>query len=154
MMRSRGNSAGAVLAPAVALWLAGAGALAAADGAQVFADVCAACHGEAGVGTPGLAPPLQDPALWQRLGDRAPDYIGAVVVSGLSGNLTVQGMGYYGLVMPPQTDLGDAELAAVTSYVLGTLAGLDASLTEADIAAHRAAPQPHKALMALRGGGT
>jgi len=125
----------------------------AVDGAQVFADVCAACHGEGGIGTPGVAPPLVDPPLWAKLGEKAPEFVAGVVISGLSGTLMSQGVGYYGLVMPPQSDLSDADLAAASTYVLGTLAGLDLEVTEADIAAQRVAPHSHKALMSLRGGG-
>lgn len=148
-MTMRATVAGAVLA----LALPAAAALA-ADGASVFADVCAACHGAEGVGTPGLAPPLADPPLWAKLGDQAPAFISGVVISGLSGTLMAQGVGYYGLVMPPQSDLSDADLAAAANYVLGDLAGLEARVTEADIAASRAAPKTHKELMALRGGGS
>lgn len=125
----------------------------AVDGAQVFADVCAACHGEGGIGTPGLAPPLVDPPLWAKLGDKAPEFVTGVVISGLSGTLMSQGLGYYGLVMPPQSDLSDADLAAAANYVLGTLAGVEAEVTEAEIAARRAAPLSHKELMTMRGGG-
>lgn len=141
---------------ALALALCGGGtggALWAADGAQIFAEVCAACHGPAGEGTPGLAPPLVDPPLWAGLGDGAPGFVAGVVISGLSGTIMSQGVGYYGLVMPPQSDLSDADLAAVASYVLGTMAGLPAVVTPEEIAATRAAPPSHKDLMTQRGGG-
>lgn len=125
----------------------------AADGAAVFADVCTACHGANGVGTPGLAPPLADPPLWDRLGERAPAFLSGVLISGFSGTLMSQGVGYYGLVMPSQRDLSDAELAAVASYVLGAIAGTGMQVTVDEIAAARAAAPGHKALMEMRGGG-
>lgn len=147
-MKPVAKLAGAVLA--LALHAAPGSA---ADGALVFADVCAACHGEGGIGTPGLAPPLVDPPLWTKLGDKAPEFVTGVVISGFSGTLMSQGVGYYGLVMPPQSDLSDADLAAAANYVLGTLAGVKAEVTEAEIAARRAAPLSHKELMTMRGGG-
>lgn len=125
---------------------------AAADGTEVFDRVCAACHNTGGIGTPGVAPPLVDPPLWGRLGETAPKFISGVVISGFSGTIMSQGVGYYGLVMPPQGPLSDEELAAVTTHVLRDLAGLPAEVTVADIAAARAAPPGHKALMELRGG--
>lgn len=147
-MRPIAKLAGAVLA--LALHATPGSAV---DGAQVFADVCAACHGEKGIGTPGVAPPLVDPPLWAKLGDKAPEFVTGVVISGLSGTLMSQGVGYYGLVMPPQSDLSDTDLAAAANYVLGTLAGVTAEVTEAEIAARRTAPFSHKELMKMRGGG-
>ncbi|TCO69563.1 c-type cytochrome [Rhodovulum euryhalinum] len=126
---------------------------AAADGGEVFDRVCAACHNAGGIGTPGVAPPLADPPLWTRLGpETSARFIAGVVIAGFSGTIFSQGMGYYGLVMPPQSQLSDEELAAVTTHVLRNLGGIEAEVTPADIAAVRAAPPGHKDLMQLRGG--
>lgn len=126
----------------------------AADGAEVFESVCAACHQSGGTGAPGLAPPLVDPALWQRLGDKAPEYVANVMIAGLTGTITAGGQGYYGLAMPSQEYLSDEELLAAAAYVLQDLAGSKLAVTPEAIAAARAAPLGHKALIALRKGGT
>ncbi|MCM5557217.1 cytochrome c [Pleomorphomonas sp. JP5] len=126
----------------------------AADGTEVFESVCAACHQSGGTGTPGLAPPLVDPALWQRLGDKAPDYVANVMIGGLSGTITAGGQGYYGLAMPSQEYLSDEELLAAANHVLQDLAGSKLVVTPDMIAAARAAPLGHKALIALRKGAT
>jgi nitrite reductase (NO-forming) len=123
-----------------------------AAGEATFASVCAACHGDKGVGTEGLAPPLVDPALWQALGDKAPRYIAGVMAGGMSGKITANGIDYVGLVMPPQAELGADDLVAVAAYVLKELNGLPAGPDKADVEAALAAPPSHKELRALRKG--
>ncbi|KQT42045.1 hypothetical protein ASG43_17370 [Aureimonas sp. Leaf454] len=125
---------------------------AAADGPARFAEICAACHGEAGVGIEGLAPPLVDAELWTRLGDKAPDYLAGVMAGGMGGKITAKGIDYVGLVMPAQTEVPDADLAAIATYVLKDLNGLTVAPDEAAITAAKAAPPTHKALRALRKG--
>ncbi|MBP1805256.1 c-type cytochrome [Rubellimicrobium aerolatum] len=127
-----------------------AGSPALADGASLFAGTCGACHGEAGVGIPGLAPPLHNAELWAALGERAPAYIAGVVANGLSGRLTVAGQDYVGLVMPPQAHLGAEELAEMATYVLADLNGTGQAVTPAQIEAARAERSSHADLRALR----
>lgn len=52
------------------LSLSGGGAAAGA-GAEIFAENCAACHGEAGEGTPELGAPRLSDAIWLYGGDKA-----------------------------------------------------------------------------------
>lgn len=128
--------------------------LALADGATLFSETCAACHGEGGVGTPGLAPPLNLADFWAGLGDKAPAYVAGVLMSGLTGKITAGGMDYIGLAMPAQVHLTDAEAAEVGTFVLATLGGQAAqAVTPEAIAADRAAPPTHADLRALRKGG-
>lgn len=128
-------------------------ALAADHGKDMFVAVCEACHGEGGVGTEGVAPPLVDPDLWSRLGDKAPAYLAGVLAGGLSGKISAKGIDYIGLVMPPQSEGASAEeLAAVANYVLKDLNGLSATTDAADIHAALKAPQTHKQLRAMREG--
>ena len=131
------------------------GALAAAgtaqaDGAAGFAETCAACHGEAGVGIPGIAPPLARPAFWAAFGDKAPTYLAGVMAAGMGGKLTVEGQMYVGVIMPSQAHVGAAELAEIGTYVLqglgGTTAVVDAETVEAAIKA----PPTHADLRAMR----
>lgn len=137
---------------AAALFALAASPAAAADGATLFAETCAACHGEAGIGVEGLAPPLVDAELWTALGDKAPAYLAGVMAGGLSGKITAKGIDYVGLVMPPQTEIPDADLAAIGAYVLKDLNTLSVAPDEAAITAAKAAPPTHKALRALRKG--
>ncbi|MFG1419267.1 cytochrome c [Xanthobacter sp. V0B-10] len=122
-------------------------------GRGFFNSVCAACHGEGGVGTEGLAPPLVDAELWARLGDKAPAYVSGVLASGLSGRITANGQDYIGLVMPPQAEAGTPEqLAAAATYVLQELNRTTQKVTPAQVEAALKAPLAHKQLRALREG--
>ncbi|WP_172329944.1 cytochrome c [Mangrovicoccus sp. HB161399] len=125
----------------------------AADGAEVFAEACAACHNEGGIGNPGLAPALNRPGFWSGLGDRAVSYVSGVVTSGLAGRIEAAGQTYVGLIMPPVAGYEDADLAAAASYVLQDLGGLATDVTEADIAAARDAHPSHADLRAMRPAG-
>ena len=127
---------------------------AAADGATVFAETCAACHGAGGVGVPGIAPPLNLADFWAGLGDRAPAYVAGVLSAGLTGKVTAGGVDYIGLAMPAQAHLSPEEAAEVATYVLATLGGqAGLAVTPEMIAADRAAPPAHAALRTLRKGG-
>jgi mono/diheme cytochrome c family protein len=128
-----------------------ASAALAADGEALFNGSCAACHQRGGIGSVGLAPPLVDRALWERLGSAAPGYIQGVMLAGFSGSIEVAGQQYVGLVMPPQARMTDDELAAIGVYVLSTLNAVrNPALTEATVAALRAAPPTHAALREMR----
>jgi mono/diheme cytochrome c family protein len=122
----------------------------AADGAALFGQICALCHLEGGVGSPGLAPPLADKELWDRLGSQAPGYIAGVMLAGFSGTIEVAGTVFSGLAMPPQDRMSDEELAAIGNYVLSTLNGSREKLLPSDVAKLRAAPPTHAELRATR----
>jgi mono/diheme cytochrome c family protein len=92
--------------------LRGPAAGAAADGKQLFTAQCAACHQASGKGLPGVFPPL-DGSEWVT-GD--PRVLANVLLHGVSGEMTVAGQVFKG-AMPSFQKLGDAELAAVASYV-------------------------------------
>jgi mono/diheme cytochrome c family protein len=94
-------------APATATAAAGA-----ADGAQVFADTCAACHQPNGEGKAGDFPPLAgNPDLFL-----ATDFPAAVVLHGLQGPIDVAGASL-DQSMPSFDFLSDDEIAAVIGYV-------------------------------------
>lgn len=120
------------------------------SGAALFADTCQACHGPAGEGIPGFAPPLDRPAFWDGLGADAPLYLAGVMVSGLVGRITAGGETYVGVQMPAQTGLSDDEMIAVADYVLGTLGGSDLTLTQDMLAAVQADRPRHADLIAMR----
>jgi len=94
-------------------------------GAEVYNAVCASCHQPGGVGLAGQFPPLIDnPNV-----DDA-DYVEDVIRNGLSGPIEVNGE-TYDSVMPPQT-LGDAEIAAVITYIQSGFAAPAAPAPEVD----------------------
>jgi mono/diheme cytochrome c family protein len=82
------------------------------DGKQVFGVNCAACHQATGKGLAGVFPPL-DGSEWV-VGDART--LANILLHGVSGELLVMGNTYNG-VMPAFKQLGNAELAAVTSYI-------------------------------------
>ena len=92
--------------------LRGPAAGAAADGKQLFTAHCAACHQASGKGLPGVFPPL-DGSEWVT-GD--PRILANILLHGVTGEMTVGGNVFKG-AMPAFQKLGDAELAAVASYV-------------------------------------
>lgn len=118
-----------------------AGEVGAADGTQVFADTCIACHEADGKGKPGEFPPLA--------GNRdlfvTPEFPAKVALFGLAGPIDVGGQAFDN-EMPPFDFLSDAEIAAVVNYVRAQW-GNDAlrpadfpELTPADVSGLRASP--------------
>ncbi|MCC6930610.1 MAG: nitrite reductase, copper-containing [Gemmatimonadaceae bacterium] len=82
-----------------------------ARGQQVFAGNCVACHQLGGEGVPGAFPPLKGSDFLMADKDRA---IG-VVMRGLSGEVTVNGQKFNGVM--PSLALTNTDIAAVLSYV-------------------------------------
>ena len=82
------------------------------DGKQLFSAHCVACHQASGQGLPGVFPPL-DGSEWVNGDERI---VANILLHGINGELTVAGTTYKG-TMPAFSHLGDAELAAVASYV-------------------------------------
>jgi mono/diheme cytochrome c family protein len=83
-----------------------------AAGAGIYGARCAVCHQPNGRGMQGLAPPLRDSEWVLGPADRPV----RIVLQGLSGPLQVGGEKWE-LEMPAQTGLGDAEVAAVLTFV-------------------------------------
>ena len=84
----------------------------AADGKQVFSANCVGCHQASGKGLPGVFPPL-DGSEWVAGDERT---LANILLHGVTGEITVAGNSFKG-AMPSFQQLGDAELAAVASYV-------------------------------------
>ena len=81
-------------------------------GLAVYARTCIACHGPDGKGVPGAFPPL-DGSSWATGDASIP---ARILLLGLQGPIEVSGQKFNN-VMPPHTDLKDAEIADVLTYV-------------------------------------
>ncbi|MEO5913982.1 MAG: PVC-type heme-binding CxxCH protein [Luteolibacter sp.] len=81
-------------------------------GLAVYSRTCIACHGPDGKGVPGAFPPL-DGSSWP-VGD--PTVPARILLLGLQGPIEVAGLKFEN-IMPPHTDLKDAEIADVLTYV-------------------------------------
>jgi mono/diheme cytochrome c family protein len=85
-------------------------------GATVFANHCAVCHGADAAGIPGSFPALHEQIVDFAKTPAGREYLVMVVTTGLVGELQVGGGTYRG-VMPPQSTLSEAEVAAVLNYL-------------------------------------
>ena len=111
------------------------GGAAAVDGASVFSSRCAACHQATGAGLPGAFPPLAGSEFVLGDAERAV----RIVLRGLSGPVTVNGLPFNN-AMPAWADqLSDAEIAAVLTYVRASWGNAAPAVTEDAVAAQRAA---------------
>jgi mono/diheme cytochrome c family protein len=123
-------------------------------GAAVFASRCAVCHGPEAAGIPGAFPSLHEQVAAFAKIPEGRDYLVMVVTNGLMGNLKVGGVNYNG-VMPAQSGLGEAEVAAVLNYLVSDLGKNEpgtAALSAADVTDARArhADKSAQATRALR----
>jgi mono/diheme cytochrome c family protein len=149
---SNGSLGGASLA-ALALASVFANSAAADDavsGGSVFASRCAVCHGPEAAGIPGSFPSLHEQIVAFAKSPQGRDYLVMVVTTGLMGELKVGGIVYRG-VMPAQSILSEAEVAAVLSY-LASDRGKDSAapvLTAKDVADSRAR-HPDRAAQSTR----
>jgi mono/diheme cytochrome c family protein len=88
------------------------------NGAAIFATRCAVCHGPKAAGIPGTFPSLHEQVVEFAKTAEGRDYLIMVVSSGLMGELKVAGVRYNN-VMPAQSGLSEADVAAVLSYLSG-----------------------------------
>jgi mono/diheme cytochrome c family protein len=107
----------------------------AAEGAKLFADTCAACHGGEGKGVPGAFPPLAGDAV---VTASDPTEHIRTVLHGLKGK-AIGGQGY-GAEMPafaPQ--LSDQQIASVIDHERTSWGNHAPLVTPQDVAVQRAA---------------
>jgi mono/diheme cytochrome c family protein len=125
-----------------------------AAGAAVFAGHCAVCHGPQAAGIPGSFPSLHEQVVAFAKLPQGRDYLVMVVTTGLMGNIKLGGVNYNG-VMPAQSGLSEAEVAAVLSYLASDRGKNESSavaLSPAEVAGARArhADKSAQATRALR----
>jgi len=100
----------------------------AATGASVFANHCAVCHGPDAAGIPGSFPSLHEQIVGFAKSAAGREYLVMVVTTGLVGELQVGGSTYHG-VMPPQSTLSEAEVAAALNYLASGLGKIKSAPT-------------------------
>lgn len=93
---------------------AGTGA-AKADGAALYASLCAACHQASGSGVPGVFPPLAG-SEWVQGSDAV---LARIVLQGVTGKLTVRGQAFQGAMPSFKGQLSDVQLAVLLSHLRG-----------------------------------
>ncbi|MGA7093874.1 MAG: cytochrome c, partial [Candidatus Cybelea sp.] len=95
---------------------------------------CASCHGAQGQGLPAAVPPLaKNPVV---TGD--PNNVVGIVLNGLHGAISIEGRTYSGTMPPWKGTLSDAEIAAVVTYIRGSLGDNRASaVTTAQVASYK-----------------
>jgi mono/diheme cytochrome c family protein len=103
-----------------------------AAGKAVYSANCLACHQADGNGVPGLNPPLAG-SEWVT-GDKAK--LVGTVLNGLRGPITVKGERYNG-VMPQQSHLADADIAAALTYVRNSFGNQGDVINAEDVKAAR-----------------
>jgi len=96
-------------------------------GQNIYGNECVTCHQEDGSGIMGAFPPLVDSDYFKEDISKAVN----AILGGLSGELEVNGMTYYGEMEP--VNLTDQEVADVLNYVQNSLNNIDANLTVDDI---------------------
>jgi mono/diheme cytochrome c family protein len=113
---------------------AGSGA-AAVDGAAIFSARCAACHQATGAGLPGVFPPLAG-SNWVNGRDTT---VIQIVLHGIQGSLTVNGVTYNGAMPTFAAQLSDAEIAAVLTHVRSHWGNTAGAVGAQQVTAQRAA---------------
>src|SRR5690606_38693437 len=98
-------------------------------GEAAYKANCAACHQPDGKGLPGAFPPL---AKSDYLNSRSGKEIAAHVLQGITGTMTVNGETYNN-VMPAQSHLSDADIAAIINYVYSSWHNSGKSVSAEDV---------------------
>ena len=86
---------------------------AAFNGASIFAANCNSCHGIDGAGIKGVFPPLNGSSIVQ--GDK--ETLTKILLHGLQGQVTVNGVQYNGMMPSFGGVLGDEEISATLTFI-------------------------------------
>lgn len=119
--------------------VAAPGAGGAVDGGQLYTAQCLACHQAAGQGLPGVFPPLAG-SEWVTGKE---SLVIQVVLHGVTGDLTVKGTHYNGLMPTFKDKLSDADIAAVVSHIRTSFGNSASKVDAATVKAEREATAAH-----------
>jgi mono/diheme cytochrome c family protein len=114
-----------------------------AEGQKAYGSICAACHGDDGMGKPGQAPPLAGSEWVKALGYKRLEEIPQL---GLQGSIHVEGTEWNLSMAPMGAALSDADLAAVLTYIRNSWGNKASAVDETDIKTMRAAFAGHPAI--------
>lgn len=106
-----------------------------ADGKQIYATTCVACHQVTGEGLPEVYPPLAG-SEWVT-GDEG--NLLRIILHGMTGPIEVQGESFQGVMPPWGGVLKDEDVAALATYIRGSWGNKAAPVTTAAVAKVRAA---------------
>lgn len=104
-------------------------------GEQVYNNVCVVCHQPGGTGMEGAFPPLAGSTVAQ--GDPAVPI--RIVLHGLAGEMTRGGATYNGVMTPWGSQLDDADIANVLTYVRSSWGNSAPAVTPEQVAEVRKA---------------
>ncbi|NYT65738.1 cytochrome c [Alcaligenaceae bacterium] len=107
------------------------------DGGQIYTAQCLACHQATGAGLAGVFPPLAG-SEWVTGKD---SLVTQIVLHGLEGEITVEGVKYNGQMPMFKDKLNDAEIAAVISHIRSSFGNTASAVTADHVAEARAATQ-------------
>ena len=122
-------------------------------GKKLYNGNCANCHQSSGAGAPGSYPPLVNSEYV--LGSK--DRLAAIMLSGLSGSVTVCGGSYGSQVMPGwNSNFTDEKLAAIMTYIRSSWGNTanevkpdEVTAARAKFASHAATPYSQADLMKI-----
>ncbi|CAB4243906.1 Cytochrome c [Methylacidimicrobium sp. AP8] len=104
------------------------------QGEQLYMMNCAACHQPNGAGIPAVYPPLAGSPLMTGGSKRAV----AIVLNGLQGPITVNGMQFNGPMQPWKAILSDEKIAAILTYARQAWGNKGTPVTPEQVKAARA----------------
>ena len=108
-----------------------------AAGGKLYNTYCATCHQSDGKGDGTRFPPLENSEYVK--GDRR--RLISIVLNGLSGPITVNGVGY-NEVMPPNSYLSNDQIAMILTYVRANFKNNLTGIQPEEVARVRANPNP------------
>jgi mono/diheme cytochrome c family protein len=117
------------------------GAASAANGAELYAANCVACHQANGAGLPGAFPPLAG-SEWVLGQDKV---LASILLHGISGKLTVKGTEYNGAMPSFKAKFDDHEIAAILTYIRANF-GNAAGQVRADVVSGERAASKDRAM--------
>lgn len=104
------------------------------QGEQLYTMNCAACHQPSGTGIPAVYPPLAGSPMATGGSKRAV----AIILNGLQGPITVNGMQYNGPMQPWKAIMSDDKIAAIATYVRQAWGNKGTPVTTEQVKAARA----------------
>jgi mono/diheme cytochrome c family protein len=103
-------------------------------GKTVYMQLCVACHQPTGAGLPPVFPPV----IQTEYVSGSPERFAAMILKGVMGPLTVNGMTYNNMMPPQEALLTDEKIAAAITYVRGSFGNTSAAVSPEVVKAARA----------------